>query len=416
MITKARIAALVATAMIGVPIALISTSHASDHADTPAIAANPGADLTDVFIFPSSDNPDNVVLAMDVHPLIQPGAQGDVSFDPNVLYEFKIDNTGDYQEDLVIQARFTGTGPNQKVWISGPVRPSHPGTMSAQENLYPVTGTINTTFSPAPGVKVFAGAREDPFFFDLEQFFNIFPDRATPLTGQAIANPNQPHALTFRPKGQAVDFLSNGGYNVLSIVVELPRKALLKNTGGSSNGKRNNVIGLWCVTGTPSGDLFKQTDRLARPAINEVFASVADNRHQVNDENSPTMDYVDLKKDMDSFLTFPAGRSPQIRQVIEAVLVPDVLKADLGSHDQASYLGYETGGATGGKFGGRKLSDDVIDISLGAIFGNIIPALGLAPDDGAEIPALTTDNVGAEGKHFTTTFPYIGAPVDVARP
>ena len=58
----------------------------------------------------------------------------------------------------------------------------------------------------------------------------------------------------------------------------------------------------------------------------------------------------------------------------------------------------------------RALTDDVITTSLGIIFGNTIPALGLAPDDGNEIPSLTTDNVGPGGKHFLTTFPYLGNP------
>jgi len=156
---------------------------------------------------------------------------------------------------------------------------------------------------------------------------------------------------------------------------------------------------------------YTQIDRLARPAVNELFATVANNRHQVNDEDSPSNDQFELKKDIDSFLISPANRSAATRGVIESVLVPDVMKADLSQTGPAAYLGSETGGATGGKFGGRKLSDDVIDISLGIVFGNTVSALGLAPDDGAEIPSLTTDNVGPGGKHFLTTFPYLGNPL-----
>ena len=77
-------------------------------------------------------------------------------------------------------------------------------------------------------MQVFAGVREDSFFFDLEQFFTIFPDRATPINGIPVANPNDPQATTWRAPGTAVDFLSNGNYSVLSIVVELP-KSLLTN-------------------------------------------------------------------------------------------------------------------------------------------------------------------------------------------
>ena len=187
--------------------------------------------------------------------------------------------------------------------------------------------------------------------------------------------------------------------------------------GGSSHASgtatpKSGVISLWTTTTTPSGgSMFKQVDRLARPAINEVFATVANNRHKVNDETSPPQDQFELKNDIESFLVSPCNRSPAIRNVIESVLIPDVIKADLNQTDSAAYLGVETGGATGGKFGGRKLSDDVVDISLGIIFGNTVPALGLAPDDGHEIPTLTSDHVGPEGKHFLPTFPYLGNPL-----
>jgi len=175
---------------------------------------------------------------------------------------------------------------------------------------------------------------------------------------------------------------------------------------------KSKVIGLWTTTSTSTdGTNYNQIDRLARPAVNEVFATVANNRHQVNDEDSPPNDINQLQNDIDSFLTSPANRSPAIRTVIESVLVPDMMKVDLSQSGNASYLGYETGGATGGKFGGRQLSDDVVDISLGIIFGNTIPALGLAPDDGNEIPTLTNDHVGPGGKHFLSTFPYLGNPL-----
>jgi len=218
----------VGVAALILPAVLITRAYSSDHADTPNIAANPGQDITDVFMFPSPTNANNVVLVMNVHPLIGPGEGTATFFDPNVLYQFKIDNTGDAVEDLVIQAKFTGTGATQKVAISGPIRPSTTGNANKIEHAFSTTGVYNTTFSPTPGMTVFAGPREDPFFFDLDQFFTIFPDRATPITGTAVANPNQPQATSFRPVATAQDFLSVHQFNVLSIVVELPRASLLK--------------------------------------------------------------------------------------------------------------------------------------------------------------------------------------------
>lgn len=211
---------------------------ASDHADTPAIAARPGADLTDVFIFPSKTNPNNVVLAMCVNPLITPSTKDSVAFDPDVLYQFKIDNTGDNVEDLVIQMKANGIGPSQQIKVTAPVTPSRIGTV-AEAMSFTGTGNFNSSFTGA-GMQVFAGVREDPFFFDLEQFFTILPDRATPINGIAVSDPNTPKATSWRSAGTAVDFLSNGKYSALAFVVEVPKSTLTPGT--------NKKIRVWATT------------------------------------------------------------------------------------------------------------------------------------------------------------------------
>ncbi len=232
-----RIVALLAAGGVLIPALMIGRALSSDHADTPQVVANPGTDLTDVFIFPSPSNPANVVLVMTVNPLIPQGQAAGVFFDPTVLYQFKIDNTGDAVEDLVIQAKFGPQAANQIMSISGPTAPLVTGTSS---RLLPnaASGNINQAFSPSPGVQVFAGARSDPFFFDLERFFMILPDRATPITGQPDPTPNTPKATSWRPPGQAKDFLA--GFNLLAIVVEVPKAQLIGNPNGQ--------ISLWCTT------------------------------------------------------------------------------------------------------------------------------------------------------------------------
>jgi hypothetical protein len=156
---------------------------------------------------------------------------------------------------------------------------------------------------------------------------------------------------------------------------------------------------------------FTQMDRLARPAVNEVFATVANNRHQVNDTDNPTDDSGQLANDINLFMTHTAGRSQAITNAVKSVLVPDVLVADLSSKaSTAGYLGVESGGKVGTDFGGRALTDDVVDTSLSVIFGAAVPTLGLAADDGKEIATLTTDNVDDSDKHFQAAFPYLGPP------
>ena len=44
-----------------------------------------------------------------------------------------------------------------------------------------------------------------------------------------------------------------------------------------------------------------------------------------------------------------------------------------------------------------------------AVFGGLIPALGLAPDDGNELPQFTTDNIGPHADYLAS-FPYLGTP------
>jgi hypothetical protein len=236
---KAKILLALAAA-VAVPVAFVARVHGSDHADTPALAARPGADITDVFAFPDPANAANVILAMDVHPLITPGQISSVVLDPDVLYQFKIDNSGDHVEDLVIQVHAEGSSPaTQRVFFSTPVRPNETGTSNTLVGSTGTSGAFNSTFSPTTGMTAFVGPREDPFFFDLSQFFTIFPDRATPINGKAVSDPNVPKSTTWRAPGVATDFLA--GYNVISIVVSVP-KASLK---GSGTGK----INLWATTG-----------------------------------------------------------------------------------------------------------------------------------------------------------------------
>jgi len=185
--------------------------QASDHKDSALLAGDPAADIADVYTFRSPVNPDNIVLAMTVSGFIPPSEASTTFFDPNVLYQWKIDNTGDAVEDLVIQAFVTGTGGNQVMHFRGPAAPSVTGATSRVIDG-PETATVRVSNTETPiiasrnGMTVFAGVRDDPFFFDLVQFKKIIAGQAT----------------SFRNPG--ID--SFAGTNVLAIVVELPSAQL----------------------------------------------------------------------------------------------------------------------------------------------------------------------------------------------
>lgn len=217
------IAAIVAAcATGGVGIAL-----ASDHQDTPDVELNPSMDMTDLYVFPSPVA-GRVVLVMNSWGVLTPAETPTTDFDPNILYQFKIDNNHDGIEDKVIQVSFKGAGANQTVEVRGPVAPPVVGAMENKiSTAAPViTGATRTTLGSASGVQVYAGPRDDPFFIDLEQFFRIIPDRK-PVTGALSQLPDTPTASAWRNPG--IDFLA--GFNVLSIVVELPASDLTGSSG-----------------------------------------------------------------------------------------------------------------------------------------------------------------------------------------
>jgi len=191
---------------------------ASDHADAPNVKGK-STDITDLYVF-QGQNTNNLVFIGNVQGLMSPATTATASFDEDTMIEFKIDNTGDNVEDLVIQAVYKGG----KMYIYGPVKPASTGLSSTVVGtasvIVPVTpyGAAPIVATSSNGIKAFAGPRDDPFFFDLDQFHKIVGGTATGFT-----NPGHD---TF------------AGTNVMSVVVEVP-KSLLNST---------TKIGVWLQT------------------------------------------------------------------------------------------------------------------------------------------------------------------------
>ena len=210
----------------------------SDHQDTPEVELNPKMDMTDVYAFPSP-TPGRIVLVMDSRAFLTPGATAAAaSFDPDLLYQFKVDNNGDAKEDRVIQVTFAGNGTDQQVSLIGPTAPPVQGAMMNElaDETPAVSGALNTILGSSSGIQVFAGPRDDPFFIDLEAAFCILPDRKP--EGGALS---QPCALTPNPsapfyfRNPGTDYVD--GFNVLSIVVELPSSMIENGAPGK--------LGIW---------------------------------------------------------------------------------------------------------------------------------------------------------------------------
>ncbi|MFS4446567.1 DUF4331 family protein [Maribacter sp. 2307UL18-2] len=192
---------------------------AADHIDAPTTTGQT-ADVTDFFAFEPTEGSDNTVFVVDLQTNVLPDlAYGE--FDENVLTEINIDTNNDLVEDLVIQA----IPRDGRMYFFGPVAPAQTGLNSTVMTDLPlgdvtISGATAVTETTADGVKLFAGPRQDPFFFDFFQFNAV-------IGGMAPGG--------FKPAGEAEDTFD--GANTLSIVVELPNSML-----GSTSG--TNALGL----------------------------------------------------------------------------------------------------------------------------------------------------------------------------
>jgi hypothetical protein len=396
-------------------------------------------------VFPAND-PSKVVLAMDVWPLIPTGFGSKTYFDPGVLYQFKVGVNNSTTENLVIQFKADGVGDAQTITMYGPQAPGMIGTKSIIASKT-ATMPYNKVSDLGNGVLGYAGPREDPFYFDLARFFRIIPDR------NFASQPNPPgnSAMCFNKTGQ--DFLA--GFNVLSLVVELPRSVFNDIHGHPS------LTRFWATTSVKDVDsdaqpaafslanvartvnkrfggaadtsgTWTQVERLGRPAIKEAFEAFKN--HDASNRTSPNDD-TQLATSIHDFMIHSAGRSEAVANAAVKLLTPDTLEADLSEAGPARYLAVETNGKSGlpvqiirtvppagirgikhslgdpyRGFGGRDPKSPVVDLSLGAIFGSLLPKLGLAEEDNRETPCLTSDHTTPAAKHPLSGFPYIGDP------
>ena len=357
-------------------LALANSVFAADHKDAPLISEDKALDLLDVFAFVSPADTSKVVLAATVNGFTVPG-ELNVGFASNALYEFKIDNNGDFKEDLVIQATFSKIGSTQQFIVSRPAKPKVLGAGSellGAKNIA-VTGAANgTTVSSSDGtIRVFAGLRDDPFYTDL-----IWVVRQIgAVAGGPLA----------RAKG--IDFLA--GLNCSILAVEVP-KSLLTRTNGSS------TINVWGTTSRPAevissarrdpkrgSKAFVQIERTAVPVLNTVIHSALTNKILVKDAFNRGTPATDMKRfrqnAVDAVVAIGILNSTAAAALVDAVLMPDVLRLNVNN-------------ATDGFPNGRRPQDDVVNVVLNA----------------ASNGAITNDGVEANDTTFPTSFPFFGSP------
>jgi hypothetical protein len=183
---------------------------AADHVDAPNIVGT-SMDLGDLYAF-EGDNPDNTVFAVTLQGILTPGnVTENANFDEDVLIEINIDNSGDFVEDLVIQAIKRG----DSMYFFGPAAPVETGLISevltsSNTNFVRISTNDETFTENNDGMSFFAGPRRDPFFMDFNRSQEV-------LSGAAAPN-------GFYPEGQSSDFFNV--LNTLAIVIEVPNSML----------------------------------------------------------------------------------------------------------------------------------------------------------------------------------------------
>ena len=458
----------ISTGLAGVMLSMFCVApHASSHMDAPLITLDPAANTTDVYAFRTNqEDMEYLTVALAVYPFEEPGiGPNNFRFDDNVLYEIHLalgDDVGAGRKTLSYQFKFNtrykdeGTilqaylGPlngdmdakgfdvNQNLRQTyevtrvdfrygkrgkrtklgkGRVPPNNQGLVTAFYNQYdngenPAKGgvdsfkkldmyTQNAVFDMAYDHQGFAGQRDDGFYADIQSIFD----------------------LDFTFGGDNKPFDSQGGYNVHTIVLNIPLSEL---------GYYNKTVGVYATTsrkrisvlrGAKEGFSFgkwTQVGRQGNPLFNEAFVALVDK--DLYNRTSP-------ERDRDLFETYALnpqlaavlGLNAKERTDIANIFIPDLIRVDVttgpvrlaGTSNDTGFsrlsvfggdtLMNEDGNDVAGGFpNGRRFGDDVIDISILALIGDQFPidvAKGAA-DDGVRENDIS----------FNKTFPFAATP------
>ncbi|MES2125626.1 MAG: DUF4331 family protein [Gemmatimonadota bacterium] len=140
--------------------------------------------------------------------------------------------------------------------------------------------------------------------------------------------------------------------------------------------------------------MYNQVQRLGNPLVSEVF--LAKRSHALHGSTGPATDAANIRAEMVNFVATVAGRNATVQNTLAAVLLPDMLIVQ--TDKDPTTAGWLTWALADG-YGGRKLTDDVVDAGLMAIFGPLLDPSNVSP-------GLTSDNVASDSP-FISSFPYL---------
>ncbi|HKX68494.1 MAG TPA: DUF4331 family protein [Intrasporangium sp.] len=361
----------------------------SDHISGPRALANPIADITDVYAFPSPERSGWLVLVMNTLPF----APAEGGFSDGLIYRFRlrpvdVDRIGrrvrasespEWVIDCVFDARAAdGAQRGQLTGPSGEVTPFDLGDESGSDH--------------GAGVRIFAGPRWDPFIMD------------APAGLRTIAE----QRLSFTDPGS----IYLDGKNVLALVVELDCARLLG---------RVDPVAVVAETLT-RGTFSVRIERVGRPEVKNLLLGP-----KQFDQVNRDLEIRDLYNMEDAFhlgssyagayrarlhanLAFWDGLDGVVQWPVDAsgahpltgLVLADHLVVDPSQPyvEQGSFLEIERAVMSGDlprTCGGRALNDDVIDVLY-----NLWINAGSGP--------VISDGVDASSRPASTVFPYLAPP------
>ena len=455
---------LAATAAISAAVLVPTFGGASSHREAPALLEDPTADNTDLYAFRSPDAPDTVTIIGNWIPFQEPhGCPNFYLFSDTARYNLNVDQTGDGKWDVRYRYQFITrapksaaagylyTSPTGEVLVkqfysvfrdtrnaAGKVTSKRiaRNRVTSPNNSGPKSIPNYATFRQQAihtlpgGLKSFAGQADDPFFGDIGMIFDLVnldkPGRANIGTGNV---------------GNGVDSIAR--YNVSTIALQVPISDLKPKNG--------NVIGVYASTDRPvksftavrrgNGNVgvkttttWKQVSRLGNPLINEVviprFLKDKWNASDPSGDNQfrtyyrtpfvaaalnalfPTLGLNIPEKDRADVATGLLNgldlSSLGLANNSTGKKSADLLRLNVTTPVTASPkpLGEIQGDAAGFP-NGRRLGDDVIDIELRVIGGDLF---GLVGGKANSLPL--GDGVNQNDVPFDSAFPYVASAND----
>ena len=398
----------------------IGPATASSHREAPLIAGTPRVDNTDVYAFVSPDRQHTATLIANFYPDQSPtGGPNFFQFDPNARYNLNVDTNGDSKADIKYRWTFKTKVKNKDTFLynTGPVTSLRSRNLNVVQTyqlqrwrkgswktlgkkLIAAPSNVGTASMPnyaalssqatysRRGIKAFAGQSDDPFFLDLRVFDLLYGGDFSEAGNDSLA-----------------------GKNVNTLALQVPIRQL----GGSKK-----VVGVWSTTSVKnSRNKYRQVSRLGSPLVNEVVIGLRD-KDRFN-ASSPSRD-----KQFAKYVTKPG--LPNVIEAVYGIKAPATPRKDLvqvfltgipGLNQPKKVVASEMlrlklkpisgpntpdrmGVIAGDKNGypnGRRLGDDVIDISLQVVEGE----LGGNPND-------LGDGVDSNDLPFRNSFPYLALP------